>query len=70
MQRRAAGHSTCLLGSTRRFDALPRHFAPLQYAATLPAMLEFADSRKWVFWHDQVSGKQWPVTSRMMWALA
>ncbi|KAI7846309.1 hypothetical protein COHA_000146 [Chlorella ohadii] len=23
------------------------------YAATLPAMLDFADSRKWVLWHDQ-----------------
>lgn len=30
--------------------------APLpQYAAMLPAMLEFADSRKWVLLHDQAS---------------
>lgn len=32
--------------------------APLllpQYAAVLPDMLDYADSRKWAFWHDQAS---------------
>ena len=30
-----------------------------QYSAVLPAMLDYADSRKWVLLHDQVSGHAW-----------
>ncbi len=38
----------------------------LQYAAMLPAMLDYADSRKWVLLHDQASGlgrRRWPSCS-------
>lgn len=32
-----------------------------QFGDVLPAMLDYADSRKWVLLHDQVSGCDWPA---------
>lgn len=51
---------SCLLCAWQRDPAhvwhQPHCSATLpQYAAMLPAMLEFADSRKWVLLHDQAS---------------
>lgn len=43
----------------RRLFAAPHTCLPhVQYAEVLPAMLDFADSFKWMLWHDQVSRGQ------------
>lgn len=53
-----AVHAVCpTLAPSRQLtsDPRPHLVALLQYAATLPAMLDFADSRKWSLVHDQAS---------------